>query len=80
MAAAQWQPIALDAAITQLRARSDLDARGEEILAAATTLRDSKGRDRKDALRLMCGAWGVDRRQQIDGKWKDGDMHAMKQT
>ena len=45
-----------------------------QILA---TLRDSRERDRKDALRLMCKAWGVDRRHKIDGKWKDRNTSAV---
>ena len=61
----------LDAAITKLSAHSDLDGRGKDILAAATTLRDSTGRDRKNALRSMCRAWCVDRQEKIAGKWKN---------
>ena len=58
-------------AITKLSAYSDLDDLGMDILAAATTLRDSTGRDRVNALRSMCRAWGVGRRQKIAGQWKD---------
>ena len=61
----------LDAVITKLSAHSDIDERGQDILAAAITLRDSSGRDRKDALRLMTSTWQVNRREKIDGKWKD---------
>ena len=48
----------LDAAITKLSAHSDLDGRGKDILAAATTLRDVRGHARVNALRLMCTLWG----------------------
>ena len=41
--------ISLDDVIAKLRAADNEDKRGEEILAAATTLRDSSGRDRKEA-------------------------------
>ena len=61
----------LDAVITKLSAHSDIDERGQDILAAAMTLRDSSGRDRKDALPLMTSTWQVNRRENIDGKWKD---------
>ena len=61
----------LDDAIKKLSAHSDLDGRGTDILAAATTLRDSMGRDRANALRSMCNAWGVERREKISGKWKN---------
>ena len=68
-----YEPLAMtpEDAITKLSAHSDLDGRGTDILAAATTLRDSMGRDRHDALRSMCSAWGVDRREKISGKWKN---------
>ena len=56
------ETMTLDDAITKLSAHSDLDDLGMRILAAATTLRDSTGRDRVNALRSMCRAWGVDRR------------------
>ena len=62
----------LDDAIAKLSARSDLDGRGAKILAAAITLRDSRGCERTHALRLMCsGDWGVNLQEKIDGKWKD---------
>ena len=61
----------LDAAITKLTAESALDERGQEVLAAAITLRDASGRDRATALRLMTYSWGVNRRVKIEGKWKD---------
>ena len=63
--------MALEDAITKLSARSDLDDLGMSILAAATTLRDCTGRGRANALRSMCSAWGVNRRQKIAGQWKD---------
>ena len=43
----------LDDSIAQLNAMDGTNKRGEEILAAATTLRDSKGRDRLVSLRKM---------------------------
>ena len=30
-----------------------------------------QGRNRVSALRVMCSAWGVDRREKSSGKWKD---------
>ena len=63
--------ITLDAAITKLSAHSDIDKRGEKVLAAAITLRDSSGRDRANALRRMTSTWGVDRLVKRDGKWKE---------
>jgi hypothetical protein len=61
----------LDAVIATLSAQANLDGRGSEILAAAITLRDSTGRDRKQSLRAMCGVWCVQRQERISGKWKD---------
>ena len=57
--------ITLDAAIAKLSAHSDIDKRGQDVLAAAITLRDSSGRDRKTALRLMTSTWDVHRRVKI---------------
>ena len=48
---------AVDAAIGKLTAVRALDGHGHNILAAATTLRESKGRDRVHALRSMCNYW-----------------------
>ena len=45
--------ISLDEVIAKFEATADEDVRAREILAAATTLRDSTGRDRKNALRKM---------------------------
>ena len=67
----------LDDAIVTLEAHGDLDERGTNIFAAATTLRDATGRDRLRALRSMCRQWGVDRGEKIDGKWKDRGMAAL---
>ena len=63
--------ITLDGAIAKLSAYSDIDKHGQDVLAAAITLRDSGGRDRKQALRLMASSWRVNRRAKIEGKWKD---------
>ena len=64
----------LDAAITKLSAHSDLDGRGKDILAAATTLRDLRRHARVNALRLMCTLWGVGRREKIYGKSKEPSL------
>ena len=64
----------LDAAITKLSAHSDLDGRGKDILAAATTLRDLRGHARVNALRLMCTLWGVGRREKIYDKSKERSL------
>ena len=61
----------LDAAIAKLSAHSDMDKRGQDVLAAAITLRDSSGRDRNIVLRQMCSTWDVDRRVKIEGKWRE---------
>ena len=61
----------LHAAITRMTGFTDLDPRGEEILAAAISLRDATGRDRKQSLQGMCSSWGVLRREKISGKWKN---------
>ena len=53
--------ISLDEVIAKFKATADEDIRAREILAAATTLRDSTGRERKDAFRKMGYAkrrWG----------------------
>ena len=63
--------ITLDAAIAKLSAHGDIDKRGQEVLAAAITLRESSGRDRKQALRLMAHSWGVNRQTKTEGKWKE---------
>ena len=51
--------ISLDDVIAKLKAAGNEDTCGEEILAAAITLRDSSGRDRKAALGKMANAWKV---------------------
>ena len=62
--------ISLDDVIAKLKMAGHEDTRGEEILAAATTLRDSSGRDRKDALRRMANVWGVTLNEKVGGKYK----------
>ena len=62
--------ISLDGVIAILRAAGKEDTRGKEILAAAITLRDSRGRDRKEALRKMANPWGVTLKDKVDGKWQ----------
>ena len=71
--------IRLDTAISKLSAQTNLDGRGSEILAAAITLRDSTGRDRKQALRAMCTAWGVQRQEKISCKWKDRNVTTLQE-
>ena len=46
----------LDDVIAKLMAADNEDKRGQEILAAAITLRDSSGRDRQAALRKTASA------------------------
>ena len=62
--------MSLDDVIAKLKAPGNEDTRGQEILAAAITLRDSSGRDRKAALRKMATAWGVTVNEKIEGKYK----------
>ena len=62
--------ISLDDVIAKLRTAGNEDTRGEEILAAAITLRDSSGRDRQAALRKMANAWGVTVNEKVEGKYK----------
>ena len=70
--------ISLDDAITKLKHHREADELATEILAAATTLRDSTGSDRKQSLRQMCGStWGVSWSIKIDGKWKERPLHAV---
>ena len=58
--------MSLDDVIAKLQAAGNEDARGQEILAAAITLRDSCGRDRQDALRKMANAWGATVNEKVD--------------
>ena len=60
--------ISLDDIIAKLTAAGNEDTRGEEILAAAITLRDPGGRDRNDALRKMANAL-MCVRLQIQNRW-----------
>ena len=62
--------ISLDEVIAKFKATADEDIRAREILAAATTLRDSTGRDRQKALRKMANAWGVTLNDKVAGKYK----------
>ena len=50
--------ISLYDVIAKVKAAANEDTCSEEILAAAITLRDPSGRDRKDALRKMANVWG----------------------
>ena len=69
--------ISLDDVIAKLQATGDEDTRAKEILAAAITLRDTKGRDRKVALRQMANAWGVTVNENIEGKYKPRSNSAL---
>ena len=60
----------IDDVIAKLSAAGHDDSGGAEILAAAITLRDSSGRDRKAALRSMATTWGVTLKEKIAGKYK----------
>ena len=71
--------ISLDEVITKLKATADEDIRAREILAAATTLRDSTGRARKDALRKMASAWGVTVNEKVADKYKPRPNAALEQ-
>ena len=62
--------ISLDAVIAKVKAAANEDTCGEEFLAAAITLRDASGRDRKTALRKMANAWGVTVNEKVEGKYK----------
>ena len=62
--------MSLDDVIAKLMAPGNEDTRGQEILAAAITLRDSSGRDRQTALRKMANAWGVTVNEKVEGKYK----------
>ena len=70
--------VLLDDAITKLKQHREADERTTDILAAATILRDSTGRDGLESLRQMCGStWGVPRQVKIGGKWKNRPINAV---
>ena len=62
--------ISLDDVIAKVKAAANEDTCGQEILAAAITLRDSSGRDRQTALRKMANSWGVTVNEKVEGKYK----------
>ena len=62
--------ISLDDVIAKFEAMDGITERAEEILAAAITLRDSSGRDRKQALRSMAATWNVSRYEKVTGNGK----------
>ena len=70
----------LDDVIAQLKAPGNEDTRGQEILAAAITLRDSSGRDRKAALRKMANAWGVTLNEKVAGRYKPRPNSALAES
>ena len=53
--------ISLDDVIANVEAIVGITERAEKILAAAITLRDCIGRDRKQAMRNMAATWNVAR-------------------
>ena len=69
----------LASAISMLSAHPKLDDRGSEILAAAISLQESTGRSLKEALHAMCTAWGVQRRENISGKWKNRSVATLQE-
>ena len=62
--------ISLADVIAKFEAMGRTTERAEEILAAAITLRDSSGRDRKYALQNMATTRNVSRQEKVHGKWK----------
>ena len=52
--------------------------RAEEILAAAITLRDSSGRDRKDAVQGMATTWDVARCEQFNDTLTNRSVAALR--
>ena len=61
--------LSLEDAIARLKDREKTDELGSQIVAAAITLRDSSGRDRKQALRLELGKCRDMRRlMMVNGK------------
>ena len=62
--------ISLDEVIAKFEATADEDVRAREILAAATTLRDSTGRDRQKAIRKMATAWAATLNDKVVDKYK----------
>ena len=72
--------ISLDVAIAKLQHHEETDECASDILAAAITLRDSTGRDRKESLHRMTGTkWGVARSIQIDGSWRNRPLQHIAQ-
>ena len=69
--------ISLDDIIAILQATSDKDTRVTEMLTAAIELRDTKGRDRKDALRRMAKFWNVTVNEKVEGKYKPRSNSAL---
>ena len=63
--------------IATLKATGNGDTRIAEILAAATTLHDSRGRDRKAALRKMANAWGESLKEKVGGRYEQRPNSAL---
>ena len=63
--------LSLDDIITKCEAMEGTTELGERILAAAITLRDSRGRDRLPALRAMTKIWNVSRQEMVGDEMKD---------
>ena len=72
--------ISLDEVIAKFKATADEDIHAQEILAAATTLRDSTGRDRKIAIRKIANAWGVTVNEKVADKYKPRSNAALEKT
>ncbi len=53
----------LESIVAELKAKCDLDERGEEILVAADTLLAESSTKRYEELRSMAATWGVSRRK-----------------
>ena len=62
--ACQDDKTSLDDIIAKFEAMEETTERAETILAAAITLRDSRGRDRVSALRSMATTWNISRREK----------------
>ncbi|MDA8609446.1 hypothetical protein N9L19_00865 [bacterium] len=62
--------ISIDDVIAKMMAADNDNERCLDILSAAITLGDSRGRDRAVALRRMASSWGVTVIEKVDGNHK----------
>ena len=74
---AKEDKISVDDVIAKFEAIQGTTESAERTLAAAITLRDNSGRDRKQALRSMAATWNVARYYKVDDKWKDRSVSAV---